>query len=104
MQAPRKAFILGFLFVAVNVAVADKITTDFDHNTNFSKYRTFKWAEKPAAEDPFMVDRIMQAVNSQVRFRNLQPVPNGADLAINANFTTQEVQTLNTFYSGDGFG
>jgi hypothetical protein len=104
MRVPNRAFIVGFLLVTVNIAFADKVRTDFDHQANFSKYRTFMWQEQPAVQDPFMAERITRTVNAQLAARNMHPVTSGADLVINANMTTQEVQTLNTYYSGDGFG
>jgi len=104
MRAPSRAFIVGFLFVAANIAFADKVRIDFDHHANFSKYRTFKWQGQPSVQDPFMADRIMRSVNSQLSVRNLHPVSQDADLVINANMTTEEVPIVNTYYSGDGFG
>jgi hypothetical protein len=35
--------------VALETAVAQQVTTDFDHQANFSQYKTYSWQEiKPA--------------------------------------------------------
>ena len=85
-------------------ALADKVTTDYDHSVNFSKYKTFMWIQEPQSNQPFMKDRIVQSINAQLKARGLRLVGDGADLAIGANIATEEKQTLETYYNGDGWG
>lgn len=40
--------ILAFLAV-IAVAPAQDVTTNYDQNTDFSKYKTYKWIEIPGA-------------------------------------------------------
>jgi hypothetical protein len=61
------------------------------------------WAKEPEPDDPFMKQRIINAVNSQLRAKGLESSAH-ADLAIVANTSTQEVQTVNTYYSGGYWG
>src|SRR4030095_1701930 len=88
-----------FLLVAGN-AFGRKVQVDYDHSKNFSKYRTFVWIEEPEPKNPFMKQRIINAVNGQLRLRGLEPDDTKADLAIKATSTTEQVQIFNTYYSG----
>jgi len=95
---------LGIVFLTAIVAFADKVTSDWDHTVNFSKYKTFMWIDKPQTDEPFMQDRIMAAVNAQLTLRGLRLVSDGADLAIGANLATEQKHTWETYYSGSGWG
>jgi len=88
-----------FLFVAT-FALADHAHIDYDHSANFSKYRTFTWLEKPQTDDPFMADRIVQAVNGHLRAKGLEPVTEGGDLGIRAALKTEQKEIINTYYDG----
>jgi len=104
MQPSRISVVLGILFLTSIVALADKVTTDWDHRVNFSKYKTFMWIDKPQTDEPFMKDRIMAAVTGQLSFRGLRQVSSGAPLAIGAILATEQKHTWATYYSGSGWG
>jgi len=90
-----------FLFAAVMLA---KVTTDYDHNADFSKFRTFRWIREPNTKNPLMKNRIVDAVNEQLNKKNLTIVQSGEDMGIAAHAATQERHTLQTFYDGmDGW-
>ncbi|HYR84213.1 MAG TPA: DUF4136 domain-containing protein [Terriglobia bacterium] len=93
----------ALILLVAGLAIAQKVTTDFDRNTDFSKYRTFMWIKEPVeAKDPLMRQRLIEGVNAQLTAKGLQLVTADADLGVSANVATQEKRTLNTFY--DGFG
>jgi uncharacterized protein DUF4136 len=95
--------IVLFCCLTVVLAFGQHVTFDYDHNANFSKYKTFSWIKKPVTrQDPFLQQRIINAVNAQLQSKGLQPVDNNGDLGVAVNVATQEKHTLNTFY--DGFG
>jgi hypothetical protein len=61
------------------------------------------WIKQPVTEqDPFMAQRIVNAVNMQLMAKGLKLVQSNADLGVSVNVATQEKQTLNTFYEGFG--
>jgi len=94
-------FLIICVFVMVPLAlIAQEIQTDYDHTTDFSKYKTFTWIKQPKTENPLMQQRIIDAVNTQLEAKGLQLVSSGADLGISANAATKEQQTLNSFYDG----
>jgi hypothetical protein len=100
----RISIMLGLVILLAVAARADKVTSDFDHNVNFSKYKTFMWVQPPDTPDPFMQDRIMNSVNSQLNIRGLREVNEGADLAVGANMATEEKQAWETYYNGADWG
>jgi len=104
MKVPSVVLGVCVFLLIGSLSVAGKVRIDFDHRANFSKYRTFMWAKEPETADPFMKERIINAINSQLRLRGLESDTSHADLAIVANTSTQEVQTVNTYYSGSDWG
>jgi hypothetical protein len=94
---------IGIAVMAASVSFAQQVKTDYDRNTDFSRYKTFSW-EKVQTPDPLWVDRIQQAVNAQLAAKGLTLVPSGGDIAIVAIEMTKNQQTLDTFYNGFGGG
>lgn len=82
------------------VAFAQDVKTDYDHTTDFSKYKTYMWIKEPKTTNPLMKQRIVDAINTQLQERGLRLVSSGADLGISANTATHEEQTLQSFYDG----
>jgi uncharacterized protein DUF4136 len=102
MRPPRLTVIIGLLFLMGNAAFADKVTSDFDHAVDFSKFRTFMWIQEPNPPEPFMKERIVQSINGQLQSKGLLQVTKGADLAVGAHVATAEKHTWETYYTGDG--
>src|ERR1700758_3014945 len=94
---------IGIMLLFTAVSSAQQVKTDYDRSANFSQYKTFSW-EKVQTQDPLWVDRIKAAVNAALTAKGLTPVGLGGDIAIIAIETTQNQQTLNTFYEGFGGG
>ena len=102
---PTKIFVvLAILFLTTTAVRADKVTFDYDHNVNFSRYRTFMWMQEPDTPDPFMRDRIVKSINAQLAARGLRLVTSKPDLVIGAGLATEEKEVVETYYTGDGVG
>lgn len=93
----------GFLVLATNVTFAQHVKTDYDHNVNFEKYKTYSWRDV-RTQDPLWVDRIKEAVNRQLMAKGWMLAPSGGDASIVAIGTTKNHQTLDTFYNDMGGG
>ena len=91
----------GAFFVASSFAEQTK--TDYDRNTDFRQYKTYSW-EGIQTRDALLVDRIKAAVNADLETKGWRLVDTGGDVAVMAMETTQDHQTLNTFYDGFGGG
>jgi hypothetical protein len=94
---------VGIVLLCASVSSAQQVKTDYDRSTNFGQYKTFSW-QKVQTQDQLWVSRIKEAVNASLAAKGLTPVESGGDVAIVAIETTQNQQTLNTFYDGFGGG
>jgi hypothetical protein len=101
MRVSRIVIGFGVFFLAAGLAFGRKVRIDYDHSCNFYKYQTFTWIQEPEPKNPFMKPRIINAVNAQLMRKGLEPARE-ADIAITAETSYKEVQTLNTYYSGGG--
>jgi len=94
---------IGVGLLCTGMLSAQQVKTDYDRNADFGQYKTFSW-EKVQTQDQLWVSRIKEAVNANLTAKGLMPVESGGDIAILAMGTTQNQQTLNTFYEGFGGG
>ena len=104
MNAQRTIFTsLGIALLSVTASFAQQVKTDYDRSADFSQYKTYSW-EKVQTQDPLWVDRIKEAVNAALAAKGWTQVESGGEIAIVAMETTQNHNTLNTFYDGIGGG
>jgi hypothetical protein len=104
MKMQRTIFAsVGVALLFATVSFAQQVKTDYDRSTDFSQYKTYSW-EKVQTPDALWVDRIKEAVNSELAGKGLTPVASGGDISIIAIEVTHNQQTLNTFYDGFGGG
>src|SRR5882762_269491 len=99
----RTAVCTVLFLVALGTAFAQHVQTDFDHQANFSQYKTYSWQEiKPG--NSLWDARIKNAVDAQLAAKGWTKVESGGDVAIVAVKTTQTQRSLQTFYDGFGGG
>ena len=104
MKLQRVKFaLLGMMFLVAGNSSAQQVKSDYDHSANFGQYKTFSW-EKVQTKDPLLVERIKSAVNSTLAAKGWTLVPSGGDVEVFAIETTQQRQSLDTFYNGFGGG
>src|SRR6201987_2358553 len=96
-------FSIATIFVLTAASLAQQVKTDYDHNAEFGKYKTFSW-EKVQTRDPLLVDRIKDAVSGALTAKGWTQVDSGGDVALVAMEITRNQQTLNTFYHNFGGG
>src|SRR5882672_3953167 len=101
----RKTIALSIAMVVLSAiaSMAQQVRTDYDHASNFVQYQTYSW-ESVQTKDPLWVDRIKSAVNSSLVAKGWTELPSGGDVEVFAIETTQNQQTLDTFYNGFGGG
>lgn len=85
--------------IAVAIAFAADISTDYDHHADFSKYHTYSWIGANAGNQLWQ-ERIMQAVDSALSAKGWTKTGSGGDAAVSAFGRTREQDTLQTFYDG----
>ena len=93
---------LASLFLTLPV-LAQKVSTDYNHSTNFSQYHTYSWS-RVKTSDPLNQDRVKQAVDQDLTAKGCQMVPSGGNVAITAVGATRNQQEYNSFYDGFGGG
>ena len=93
--------ILGSALMASPSLHAQQISTDYDHNADFKKYRTYSF-DKIQTQNPLNADRVRGAVNRDLTARGMQMVATGGDVTITAIGDTKSEQEYNTFYDGLG--
>jgi hypothetical protein len=99
----RTAISTLFFLAALGAAFAQHVKTDFDHQANFSQYKTYSW-QTIKDPDPLWDARIKSAVDAQLTAKGWTQVASGGDVAIVAIGTTHTERTLQTFYNGFGGG
>jgi Domain of unknown function (DUF4136) len=99
----RTAVCTLLFLVALGSAFAQQVKTDFDHQANFSQYKTYSWQEIQPANSLWDA-RIKNAVDAQLSAKGWTQVASGGDVAIVAIKTTQTQRSLQTFYDGFGGG
>jgi hypothetical protein len=89
----------GLLVVAMLAFAAAKVTADFDHHADFSRYHTYSWIGVRAG-DSLWQERIQAAVDSQLAAKGWTKVASGGDAAVSAIGRVSERDTIQTFYDG----
>lgn len=102
MQLSRISAGLGMVMPLANVALAQKVTTDYSKSADLSQYKTFIWIKEPHATNPLTSQPIVEDVNAALTSKGLTLVTADADLGVAAHASAQKERTLETF--DDGFG
>src|ERR1700692_3000098 len=104
MKTFRSTAAYALFFVAMlGAAFAQQVKTDFDHQANFSRYKTYSWQEiKPA--NSLWDARIKSAADAQLAAKVWTQVDSGGDVSMVAIATSQTERTLQTFYDAMGGG
>jgi hypothetical protein len=91
--------------LAVGIAHADSVKSDYSHSVDFSSFHTYSWGDVKTA-NPLYVDRVRQAVDQALQAKGWQLVPNGGDTTVFANGQIRNEQQLETMYNslGPGWG
>jgi Domain of unknown function (DUF4136) len=99
----RIAMCTALSLAGLAASSAQQVQTDFDHQTDFSQYKTYRWEQvKPA--NSLWTSRIKDAVDNQLAAKGWTSAAQSAGVAIMAIETTQTQKTLDTFYDGFGGG
>jgi hypothetical protein len=104
MKCSQIALAISGALLSICSLSAQQVKTDYDHSANFSQYKTYSWIQVKTSNS-LWDSRVKADVNSALVAKGLSEVPTGGDLAVVASRTSQDQQTLNTFYDGlGGFG
>ena len=104
MKLQRVVFVLmGMMILFASTVSEQQVKTDYDRSAKFGQYKTYSW-EQVKTKDALDVDRVKSAVNAALAAKGWSQLASGGDVSIIAVETTQNQQSLNTFYDGFGGG
>ena len=84
-----------------------KVNHDYDHEADFSSFKTFAWHESGHTikdTDPLAHERLIQAIDTQMNANGFQKVSSNPDVVVTYNVEESEEMALHTSYMGGGWG
>lgn len=86
-------------------------TSDFDPNTDFTKYQTYSWytgdmpADDALSANPLVQKRVKKSIDSFFAKNGYKKVEEGADFIVIVHAGTKEKMQINNYgYGGYGYG
>lgn len=98
--------LLGLLFLSF--ALAQKVTVEFDHSADFSRYKTFAIRDgqlrtkNPALDNDIVKKRIESEIAKRLTDKGLMPSTGRADLAVRYSLATALRRRAGTFVGPRG--
>jgi len=93
---------LLFLFCASSI-FAQKVNTDWDHEANFSNYKTYAWIEsKHPAPSDLSHKRIIENIDKQLAAKGFTKVTDNADVLVVYNAGVKEQVSVQGYDYGYG--
>jgi hypothetical protein len=94
-----------FFLLTAGSAFAQKVSVDYDKNTDFSKFKTYTFAAGTPTPETLTNQRIESAIEAQLKAKGLTRVQSNADLAVTFHCAvTQKTQLNTTNMGGWGWG
>jgi uncharacterized protein DUF4136 len=99
-------FVVGFCcLLMAGTAFGQKVSVDYDKNTDFSKFKTFSFATGTPTPETLTNQRIESAIEAQLAARGLTKVESNADLTVVFHCSvTNKTQLDTTSLGGWGWG
>jgi hypothetical protein len=99
-----RTMMLLALAAAVSPGFAQKVRVDYDHGSDYSHYKTYRWVGMPRASSPdvqfpnqLMQQRIVSFVEEALAAKRLTRVETGGDLLVNYDVQVTAEPQLTTF-------
>jgi len=101
----RNSFVaLVFAGLVAGCAPSISVRTDYHPGTNFSVYKTVTISDAKTELDPFIAERIRQAVAAQLAAKGVTRVPSDGDLVMHAHVRMRTDTTVSTWSGGWDYG
>jgi hypothetical protein len=98
----RVVTIAALMFV-ISAAMAQKVNTDWQRGTDFSKFKTYAWGESPhPIQDSIWNQRIVGGIDAQLAEKGLQKVSaeQNPDLIVVYNAGVKQNRSLQGYHMG----
>jgi hypothetical protein len=103
MKLTLSVLILGISLFSRAASLRAQVRTDYDHSATFATYKTYSWLIVQAGNSLWN-DRLQQDVDAQLASKGWTKTNSGSDAMVSVFRSTQNEQTLQTFYDGFGGG
>lgn len=99
---------VGLALLLVTMAAAQKVYVDYNHGTDFKKFKTYAWGQGPnpnSIQDSIMLQNVQQEINSQLSVKGLQMVPENQnpDLIVVLSSGVKQQTSYNAWGTGGGW-
>ena len=84
-----------------------KVNHDYDHQADFSQYKTYAWYDSDtnmADTDPLNHERFITAVDRQLSAKGFSKVSSNPDVLVTYHAEETQTMSLDTTYMGGGWG
>ena len=81
-----------------------KVATDYDHAANFTTYKTYSWRDGTKLSNPLNAERLVAAVDAQLKAKGLTRVESGGDLTVTYHASGEKTVDVQTFQTGGVYG
>lgn len=78
----RSALLCIMLLSCVAAARAQDVSVDFDRSADFSRFKTYSWAEGVHAKNPLIDQHIRSRVDENLAAKGLRRVEEGGDMSV----------------------
>lgn len=92
------------LTLTVAACATPRVYVDHDPAVQFGNYRTYSWREKPTAAPPLIQQRIVNAIDAQLRAKGWTLASGEGDVALAAHVASRQEYELDTFYDDPYWG
>jgi len=93
------------LLLAATPTLAQKVNVDYDKTYDFSKIKTYQWADPVQdADNPLMVQRLHNAVDYHLSMKGAQKVDADPDIFVTYSTSSKEEFNVSTTSFGYGYG
>lgn len=99
----KTAWALAVALIATP-AFAQKVTVDYDHEADFTKYSTYAWKEGSPIPNPLMDQRVVAAVEYHLAMNGLLKVESNPDLHVTYHASAAEEVVVDTNHYGYRYG
>lgn len=99
-----RILIACILTVALAACTTLSVYTDYNPSAQFASYRTYSWRTTPEQVSPLMAQRIVDAIDAQLRAKGWTRVDSDGDVALAANVASHQEYDVDHFYGGPYWG
>ena len=98
--------LLGVLVFMTGGVAAQKVRYNFLPGTNFSSYKTYKWARVSGADYPSQLidEQITRSIDAQLASKGLTKTDDAADLVVAYQAAVNQERQWNAYSTGDAWG